>query len=139
MYDMLQRRSIARELAVASGNVEEAVARLRLQYETFDRLATDTVRKMTRDPKFMQLVREQERSVIKARKEVEHERERLGAIKDLVGKKDIEMLCRHVIARLSKKALQGDLESAELLLKYVQIVVAMQAETKPGFRPEDIK
>jgi len=138
-YDMLQRRSIARELAVASGNVEEAVTRLRLQYETFDRLASDTVRKMVRDPKFRALVREQERTVVKARKEVEHERERLCASQDLVGKKDMEMMCRHIIMELSKKALRGDLAAAELLLKYVQTLMGLPSNKASGFKPEDVE
>jgi len=77
-YDLSQKRIIAHELARSGGNVSAALTRLRSEYETFRRISDNTVRKLSREAGFSELVAEQAEAIAKAQAAalVEAERER---------------------------------------------------------------
>jgi hypothetical protein len=63
MYGLEEKRSIAREVARAGGNIDSAVRVLRAEYESFPRLKDDTVRRFLADKDFRAMV-EQEKALI---------------------------------------------------------------------------
>ena len=75
MYDLSQRRCVAREVARAGGILRKAVVNLRRNYESFDNLSVKTVRRMLDRPYFQRLFQEQEELLTKALAESELEAE----------------------------------------------------------------